>query len=181
MNRGESTYFTYDVQYTEDRRAHAYFTPNLLGGSVQFEFDTKQMGCGCIGQVSLVAMPAVKEDGTIDESDGYFGCDARGLTGSGAKCPEFTLFEGNRYGFKTTPHTCDDPTETGFFEKCDAEGDLSVDSYDFPKGSKYGPHGAYAYYQNDPKEDFNSWKTMTLKIDFNAESDKLVSYDVTLT
>lgn len=75
-------------------------------------------------------MPAVNPDGSLNESDTHFGCDARSLTHEGALCPEFTLFEGNAYGFRTTPRACDAPSDTGYFSKCDANGDLAVDVND---------------------------------------------------
>ena len=121
------------------------------------------MGCGCIGKVSLVAKPA-------KESDCYFGCDAKGHTGSGAKCPEFTLFEGNKYGFKTTPHTCNEPTARGLFQQCDSKGDLSIDSYEFENGFSYGPG-----------KDLDTKDSMFIMVNFNAEEDQLVSYDVSIT
>ena len=49
MNSGEASYITFWDQYTEERRANAYYKPNLLGGSVSFKFDTKKQGCSCIG------------------------------------------------------------------------------------------------------------------------------------
>ena len=131
MRPGQQSYITFDVQYSEKRRAEAYFKQNLLGGSIQFEFDTKfDNTCSCVGQVSLLAMPAINPDGSLNHSDTHFGCDARGLTSEGALCPEFTLFEGNTFGFRTTPRACQPPTETGYFSECDADGDLVVDVKD---------------------------------------------------
>ena len=157
MGGGTQTYFFIDVPSSEyfyvSKNIPAYFTPNLLGGSVTFEIDTNQMGCGCIGQVSLVAKPVM-------ETDCYFGCDARGHSGTGTKCPEFTLFEGNKYGFKTTPHTCSEPTARGLFQQCDSEGDLVIDSYEFESGYSYGPG-----------KDIDTQDSLFLMINFNAEED----------
>ena len=143
MSSGEDSYITFWDQETEERRANAYYKPNLLGGSVSFKFDAKQQDCSCIGQVSLLAMPAVSADGKVDgESDTHFACDARGMSG-GELCPEFTLFEGNMHGFRTTPRACTEPTSVNggaHFTECDAEGDLGFDVHDQTEFT-YGPGG----------------------------------------
>ena len=119
-------------------------------------------GCGCMGTMSLLAMPAYQEDGTLDQNDGFFGCDARG-TKDGKLCPEFTLFEGNIYGWKTTPRTCDEPNDKGHFTKCDGEGQLSFDaSTDGGDGKTYGP---------DSEATINTTLPFDVKIDFHASDD----------
>lgn len=114
-------------------------------------------------------MPAINEDGTLNESDSHFGCDARGVTG--ALCPEITLFEGNQQGFRVTPRTCDEPSETGFFNKCDASGDVVLDVND-QTDFTYGPGSDF---------DINSLNTVTYKVDFHADGDVLTGYSVTLS
>ena len=116
-------------------------------------------------------MPAINPDGSLNLSDTQFGCDARGLTFEGALCPEFTLFEGNMYGFRTTPRACDAPTEKGYFSTCDAEGDLAVDVKD-QTDFTYGPN-----------MDIDTNRTMTIRVDFHADDtgNTLVGYDVTIS
>ncbi len=115
-------------------------------------------------------MPAVSADGKVDgESDSHFACDARGISG-GELCPEFTLFEGNMHGFRTTPRACHEPTSVNggaHFTECDAEGDLGFDVHDQAEFT-YGPGG-----------DIDTSQTVDFKVDFNADGETLVSYTVT--
>jgi hypothetical protein len=59
MKSNETSYLTFSDQYSESRRAFSYFMPDLLGGKIHFQYDAREMGCDCIGQVSLLAMPAI--------------------------------------------------------------------------------------------------------------------------
>ena len=113
-------------------------------------------------------MPAVNEDGSLKDTETHFACDARGTQG-GALCPEFSLFQGNRYGFRTTPRTCDAPNENGFFTSCDGEGKLAIDVNDQTEFT-YGPGG-----------DIDTNHTITFKVDFHADGDTLIGYDVTIS
>ena len=40
----------------------AYFKPNLLGGSMEFEVDMSQVGCNCVAALYGVRMPALDAD-----------------------------------------------------------------------------------------------------------------------
>ena len=51
-----------------------YFTPKLLGGSLEYDEDLSEAHCGCDAALYLVRMPATKEDGTSNPTDGYYYC-----------------------------------------------------------------------------------------------------------
>lgn len=70
-----------------------FYTPNLLGGSIEYDVDLSQMGCGCIAAFYLVKSPAKDEGGNFDNTDGFYYCDAQAVTGQ--YCPEFDIMEAN--------------------------------------------------------------------------------------
>ena len=54
-----------------------YFTPNLLGGKVEYDIDLSNHECGCIAAFYLVSMPGKHEDGSLwMDTDGWGYCDA---------------------------------------------------------------------------------------------------------
>ena len=141
----------------------------MLGGKVTFTIDTHEMGCDCIGQVSLVAMPGMTEFGEFDQiANSHFACDARGLSGNNV-CPEFTILEANMYGFKATPRACPGYSVLGHWDKCDGEGDAPYDVYG-SKDFSYGPGG-----------DIDTNSPINVQIEFHADSDTLTGYSVTLS
>ena len=98
-----------------------FFTPNLLGGSVEYDVDLSQMGCGCIAAFYTVAMPAKNESGNyVTGEDGLWYCDANQV--GGTYCPEFDIMEANKYAYQTTPHSCDAPNDQGFYKQCNRPG-----------------------------------------------------------
>lgn len=98
-----------------------YFTPNLLGGSIEYDVDLSHHECGCIAAFYLVSMPGKHEDGSIwMDTDGWGYCDANKVDGN--NCPEFDIMEANKYAWATTPHKCDSPTDKGFYQNCDHDG-----------------------------------------------------------
>ena len=36
-----------------------YFTPNMLGGSMEYDVDLSEVGCGCITALYTILMPSV--------------------------------------------------------------------------------------------------------------------------
>jgi hypothetical protein len=42
---------------------NAYFKPNLLGGSVEYDVDLSEAGCGCNASIYLVGMPGIGSAG----------------------------------------------------------------------------------------------------------------------
>ena len=100
---------------------HYYFTPNLLGGYVEFDTNLSSSECGCVLAFYSVLMPAKNEDGSYrlgDKSQYY--CDANEV--GGAFCPEYDVLEANQRAFQTTAHTCDEPNENGHYSNCDRAG-----------------------------------------------------------
>ena len=72
-----------------------YFTPNLLGGSIEWDVDLSDHECGCIAAFYLVSMPGKHDDGSLwMDTDGWGYCDANQVDGNW--CPEFDLMEANK-------------------------------------------------------------------------------------
>mmetsp|Transcript_14940 Transcript_14940/g.18798 ORF Transcript_14940/g.18798 Transcript_14940/m.18798 type:complete len:118 (+) Transcript_14940:544-897(+) len=90
---------------------------NLLGGSITFDVNLSQSGCGCITSIYGVVMPAIQS-----KTDPFGYCDAAQT--SGYPCPEFDIMEANRYAFSSTAHSCNEPMG-GVFYQCDRAGGCS--------------------------------------------------------
>ena len=128
----------------------AYYKPNLLGGSMEYDVDVSKAVCGCNAAVYMVSMPETPASATID-SMGY--CDAAGPWGK--YCTEFDIMEANYKAFRAVNHTCDydddgkitdgwtrqGPGSPRGWAPCDAWGKCSVDvNTDFPNPEEiYGP------------------------------------------
>jgi hypothetical protein len=95
-----------------------YFKPNLLGGSLEFDADLSQSGCGCLTALYAIVMPA-----TDNTSDPFQYCDGAGV--GGYECPEFDMMEANKYAFRSTSHKCD--ISNGNYSNCDKNGKCSSD------------------------------------------------------
>ena len=108
------------------------FKPNLLGGSISFDVNLDDSGCGCVSALYGVVMPAVNHDG-----DPFSYCDANRITG--AWCPEFDMMEANRHAFRATGHTCDAPNALGEYNNCDRGGKCHIDVLE--AGTKDYGHG----------------------------------------
>ena len=78
----------------------AYFKPNLLGGSIEFDVDLSQSGCGCLTALYAIVMPASQ-----NTNDPFQYCDAASV--GGYMCPEFDVMEANKHAWRTTAHKCD--------------------------------------------------------------------------
>ena len=128
----------------------AYYKPNLLGGSMEYDVDVSKAVCGCNATVYMVSMPEAPASATVD-SMGY--CDAAGPWGK--YCTEFDIMEANYKAFRAVNHTCDydddgkitdgwtrqGPGSPRGWAPCDAWGKCSVDvNTDFPNPEEiYGP------------------------------------------
>lgn len=99
-----------------------YFTPNMLGGYVEYDVDLSEVGCGCVSALYTILMPSV------DENEDPFGyCDANKI--GGHWCPEFDLMEANKYSWHTTAHKCDTPVN-GVYDNCDRGGTCSLNIHE---------------------------------------------------
>ena len=92
-----------------------YFKPNMLGGTMEYDVDLSQVGCGCDSAIYGVLMPAVD-----NETDVQKYCDANKV--GGHWCPEFDVMEANKYAFRVTGHKCDAPDASGVYSNCDRSG-----------------------------------------------------------
>lgn len=68
--------------------ATKYFTPNMLGGSLEYDVDLSEVGCGCVAALYTILMPSVE-----DNEDPFKYCDANQV--GGHWCPEFDIMEAN--------------------------------------------------------------------------------------
>ncbi len=144
----------------------AYFTPNMLGGSLEYDVDLSQVGCGCVTALYTILMPAVDY-----EEDPFAYCDANQVDGHW--CPEFDIMEANKYSYRATGHTCDEPNLQGEYSNCDRHGQCSVDIHsngvldDFKPGSTVGI---------DTENEFH------VRIDYHKDSaGQFSGYTVTMT
>ena len=82
------------LSFKDSVEPEQYFSPNLLGATVEYDVDLSIMGCGCVAALYLVSMPARNEDGSFNPSgDSLYYCDANAV--GGALCPEFDIMEAN--------------------------------------------------------------------------------------
>lgn len=130
-------YFDVTVQYnkrgylsrSKNIDPNAYYTPNLLGGAVEYDLNIAQSNCGCIAAFYITKMPAVQESGEYAPGiDGMYYCDSSGY--GGQACPDLDIMEANQYAFLTAPNPCDAPNEFGHYNKCDNKEHCLVNSKD---------------------------------------------------
>jgi hypothetical protein len=112
-----------------------YYSPNLLGGSIEYDFDLSTASCGCNVGIYLISMPGYDASGNpLPSSGGDFYCDANQV--GGVWCPELDIMEANLYAWHFTPHTCDSQNGKNY-PKCDRGGcGKSIHSVD---STAYGP------------------------------------------
>jgi len=148
-----------------------FFTPNLLGGSVEWDMNVSGFECGCFNTFYTVSMPGKKSDGSLDWQDGYFYCDANAGNWGGAFCPEMDLMEANKYGLQTTPHKCNSPSGSGHYDYCDGSGSAKnvIDELGW---NGYGPGG-----QNT----IDTTQPFHVKVDLNASGNNFNQVVTTLT
>jgi len=104
-------------------------------------------------------------------TDGWGYCDANQVAGNW--CPEFDIMEANKWAWGTTPHSCDNPSDKGFYSHCDQGGACMQRTKDDYQLSSYGPGDQYQ---------INTNKSFHTKISFDADSNgHFTSYTTTLT
>jgi hypothetical protein len=138
---------------------YSFFTPNLLGATVEFDVDLSARNCGCVAAFYLVKMPGRHEDGSLWNTDGSYYCDANQVGGN--FCPEMDIMEANQWAFQTTPHSCDAPTSNGFYYSCDKGG---ICGRNF-KNLDYNVYGPGSQFQINTLEWFH------VRIEFGNNSD----------
>jgi len=141
-----------------------YFKPNMLGGSLEYDVDLSEVGCGCVTALYSILMPAV--DNTDDE---FKYCDANQV--GGHWCPEFDIMEANKYVFRATGHKCDAPTN-GIYSNCDRNGECDIDVLTNALSGDYLPGGTLGI---DTNLDFH------VKVEFHETDGLFSGYTVTLT
>mmetsp|Transcript_13782 Transcript_13782/g.17420 ORF Transcript_13782/g.17420 Transcript_13782/m.17420 type:complete len:146 (-) Transcript_13782:934-1371(-) len=113
-----------------------FLRANLLGGSLKYDVNLSQTGCGCITALYTVLMPAVD-----NQSDPFKYCDANQV--GGHWCPEFDIMEANKYAFRAVGHACDAADSNGVFPSCDRSGQCSIDVLRNSQDNDFGPGFAY--------------------------------------
>ena len=93
----------------------AYFKPNMLGGSMEYDVDHSKVGCGCLSAIYLVRMPSLD----TGNNDPFKYCDANQV--GGFWCPEFDIMESNKHGYTGVAHACEAPVN-GIYNSCDRSG-----------------------------------------------------------
>jgi len=122
---------------SETMQPDMYYSPKLLGGSLEYDVDLSQSGCSCNAALYLVSMPGKDWNGNASPSQGNdFYCDANKV--GGVYCPEMDIMEANTYAWHTTAHKCNPASPKGWYDWCDGAGScyLSTHSID---NSGYGP------------------------------------------
>ena len=72
----------------------AYFTPDLLGGSLTYEVDLSNVGCGCETAFYAVSMPAA---GNSNDDLQYCNATDKDV----ANCPQYDIMRANQFGFES--------------------------------------------------------------------------------
>lgn len=146
----------------EDKVDGQYYSPSLLGGSLEYDVNLSQSGCSCDAAVYLTKMPALDANGKeFPGPDGYYYCDANGI--SGEFCPNFDIMESNTYTFQTIPKKCDDP-KNGHYSKCDGKGQCHLKTQQIDKKA-YGPGVGYT---------INTLAPFHVRIEFGFSSYKVM-------
>ena len=164
-------YFTFMPNNTAVTDPELLFRVNLLGGSIEYDVDLSNSQCGCNTGIYAVQMPARAKDGSLNNTDGYWYCGANDV---GAFCPEFDIMEANKYAFRSTIHTCDDPDENGYIKDCERGGVCALDQYSWK--NKFGDKGT----------SIDTNKPFTVKAEFHtigraSRSRTLTGYTITMT
>lgn len=149
---------------------NSFWTPNLLGGSIEYDVDISSRNCGCIAALYLVRMPGKDSTGNLWNTDGYYYCDANQVDGN--YCPEFDIMEANQWAWATTPHACNAPSSEGFYDWCDRAGTCHIDNIVNMAYNDYGPGDDFK---------INTLQEFHTKMDFNEEDGHFTEFVVTMS
>lgn len=137
----------------------------MLGGSLEYDVNLSEVGCGCVTALYTILMPAV------DYADDDFGyCDANNVDGHW--CPEFDIMEANMYSYRATGHTCDTPNADGVYDNCDRDGQCHVDVLSDLGASFFAPDSTAGI---DTNQEFH------VKIDFHETNGLFSGYTIVMT
>ena len=119
LHGGGRIYFAEEAM--DDWKSDGFWQIPLINHSFSYDVDVSQVECGCNAAGYFINMPAYNQSGQPDNGDGknadYY-CDANDAS---HYCPEMDTFEGNKYTFATTLHTCNDPNNK-HYTQCDGGG-----------------------------------------------------------
>lgn len=160
------------LSISPDVAPDTFYTPNLLGGSVEYDLDLSKSECGCIAAFYITKMPAIAEDGTYARGpDGMFYCDSSGY--GGQPCPDLDIMEANKYALLTAPNPCEAPNSKGHYYQCDNKVQCLRNTKDNLPYQAFGPGFEYVI---DTDYEFH------VKIDFNTDKQgRFSSYTTTLS
>ena len=139
---------------------HSFYQVPLLGKSLSFDVDIKDVGCSCNGALYFVSMPgynAAEQPDPGEQQDYY--CDANMV--GGTFCPEMDAMEANKFAMASVIHTCQSPAPH-YYSLCDRHG-CGKNILDVNK-DLYGP---------GKKIDTN--KPFTLSVSFVTQKSKLTA------
>jgi len=149
-----------------DLDTERYFKPNLLGGSMEYDVDLSDVGCGCISALYTILMPAAN-----NFTDPFKYCDAANVDGH--SCPEFDIMEANKHAFHVTSHKCNPPNSDGAYGWCDSHGQCTMDVYyETDIQTSYGPFDGRS---------INTQLPFHVKTEFHESDGDFVGYTTTLS
>ena len=143
-----------------------YFTPNMLGGSLEYDVDLSEVGCGCVAALYSILMPTVDAE---ENPDPFKYCDANRI--GGHWCPEFDVMEANKFSFHTTAHKCDALTN-GIYDNCDRTGTCTLNIHENDVVGEFIPGSTTGI---DTTREFH------VKIDFHERDGKFADYTIVMT
>jgi hypothetical protein len=117
-----------------------YYTPNMLGGNIQYDVDLSQSTCSCNSALYMVDMPAKNLNGDfVAGPEGDYYCDGNKVDGTW--CGELDIMEANQHNFHSSLHKCNPPNSKGYISSCDRSG-CSQSMYTIDP-TAYGPGSSY--------------------------------------
>lgn len=119
MKGGSRVYFS-EKETDNFDDPNMFWQADLMGKHFSYEVDLSNVDCHLNAASYFIGMPAYNSGMQPTKgSSGDWYCDAN--NGNGSWCPEYDLFESNKYTMATTLHTCDyQPPK--FYSHCDGGG-----------------------------------------------------------
>jgi len=143
-----------------------FYSPNLLGGALEYDVDLSNVSCGCVSSVSVVGMPAVD-----NWRDPFQYCNANRLNDPrGHLCPEFDIMQANGYAFQSEAHRCEAPVD-GVYSRCH-QSNCSLNTSHVRPLNAYGKGASYRINTEEP---------FHVKMDFLDQNDQFMGYTLTLS